>query len=586
MSETAAPPRPRRRARVGRIAAGAAVVVALVVSGASPAGADPERSMSIDPTDDVAAPPVAAGSFTGASLLGLSVEQIVAIDLKVSPTGPTGGSPVTQDGCQVVTDGGCRGPRVTWLWEIPDLAYNGPYVVEAVGKYCDPLSLGCGNPALAPNEPIPFRLAAEPQAPADLKLEAGDDRSVIVSWARNPEPDIRYYALFRKDPGGDFRRLGSDIKQPASGRATFTDTSAAGTGGSFVYKVFAVRNGASGDNKTDKISKASAERTTTVAPPPTTTNPGDPGAPVTTIAGEGVDIGSFLSGQAPTLPSPGPIFLDLPDTGFGETLPFGALPDEAEPGEEDAVLPPTPRQRQVAEFKANRPLIPVAAGLVLLVLAGHIRLLNVRTKAAPEKPAPGTYVARALEAARANQIPIDVAAAVANGGHHRAPPPDDVAALPVWAEFEPVAALGLLDAPEPSSSPPDDPLGGLLAQPGHYELALFAAELDAVAKPPAAKRDPKRAAKRAPKVADPPTPTPALAPAPTPKPKAAKPKPAAQQKLAKAVPAPVVEPEPFFPPEPELVLEPEPEPDPALLYNFDDESEWSAAPEVFVAPRR
>ena len=152
---------------------------------------------------------------------------------------------------------------------------------------------------------------------------------MVVSWARNPEPDILYYALFRKDPGGDFRRLGTDIKQPGSGRPSFTDTSAAGSGGEFAYKVFAVRKGFSGDDKTTKISKASSERTTTVAPPPTTTvNPNDPaGGPVTTVAGQGVDIGSFLSGQAPTLPSPGPIFLDLPDTGFGETLPFGSFPE-------------------------------------------------------------------------------------------------------------------------------------------------------------------------------------------------------------------------------------------------------------------
>ncbi len=449
----------------GRLLSGAAAVVVLVVGSAAPAGADPARSMSIDPADDVTTSPVASGTFTGASLLGLATEQISAINLRVSPTGPTGGDAIGQDGCQLATAGDCGTGNVSFTWEIPELTYNGPYVVEATGKYCDIVGLGCGSPGSASVEPITFRLGVEPAAPTDLRLQTGDDRNVEVSWARNGEPDILYYALFRKDPGGDFRRLGSDIRQPASGRPTFTDTSAAATsGGDFAYKVVAVRRGFTGDEKSTKLSTASGERTISVVPPPTTTNPGDPpGGPVTTVAGQGVDIGAFLSGQAPTLPSPGPIFLDLPDTGFGDTLPFGTFPDEAEPGEEDAVLPTTPRQRQVAEFKRNRPLVPVAAGLILLVMAGHVRLLNVRTKAAPEKPPPGTYVARALEAARANQaaarqasmpITLDVAAAVANG-HHRAPPDDDLAGLPVWAEFEPALALGFLDAPDDADDADD-----------------------------------------------------------------------------------------------------------------------------------
>ena len=582
MTDTASRACSRRAGRLGRAVGGAAVVVVLVVGGAAPAGADPTRSMSIDPTGDVTSSPVATGTFTGASLLGLSVEQITAIDLRVSPTGPTGGSKVSQDGCEVASAGACGTGTVTFAWDIPALAYNGPYLVEASARYCDPLSL-CGKDAKSVSAtPIPFRLAVDPKAPTDLKLSAGAERSVVVSWARNPEPDILYYALFRKDPGGDFRRLGSDIKQPSSGRPTFTDTSAAATnGGDFVYKVFAVRPGFSGDDSTTKISSASTERTTTVAPPPTTTTPpGDPaGGPVTTVAGQGVDIGSFLSGQAPTLGSPAPIFLDLPDTGFGETLPFGSLPaDEAEPGEQDAVLP-TPRQRQVADFKRNRPLIPVAAGAILLVLAGHIRLLNVRTKAAPEKPPPGTYVARALEAARASSgvsvipspptaIPKAVATAVANGGHHRAPPDDDVAGLPVWAEFEPVSALGLLDAPEDrefvrpalpgSTAPPQVPVWA------EFDPVWALGLLDAPEPRPAA--------------AQPPPPPPTLPPTPMPQPQSvAQPLP---QPQPAAPPVPVmalVEPEPFFAPEPDSA------PRPAVA---DPDSEWSSPPEVFVGPRR
>jgi hypothetical protein len=475
--------------RIGRLTSGAAAVVVLVVGGASPASAEPQRTLSIDPAGDPAgdlgASPTVNGSFKGASIV-LNVEKISGVDLRVSPTGPTGGGVVTRNGCEVASSGGCNTSEIAFSWAVPSLPYNGPYVVEATGRYCDPLL--CLNPESASAAPIEFRLGADPSAPTDLRSEPGDERTVNVSWSRNGEPDLLYYALFRKDPGGDFRRLGADIRQPESGRPTFTDTSVSGTnGGDFVYKVFAVRRGYTGDATTTRISRASAERTTTVAAPPTTTTPGnDPNAPTTVPAGQGVDISSFLSGQPGSLPTPSPIFLDLPDTGFGETLPFGSLPDEAEPGEEDAVLPTSPRQRAIADFKRNRPLIPVAAGAILLVLAGHIRLLNVRTKEpAPAKPPPGTYVARALEAARANRIPVDVAAAVANGGHHRAPPgpADDLAELPVWAEFEPVSALGLLDELYPEPADDDRPFTNGHATDERRQFELFAPDAQVAAAP-------------------------------------------------------------------------------------------------------
>jgi len=586
--------------RVGRAAGGAVAVAVLVVGGAAPASAEPQRTISIDPTGDVGGPPTVTGSFKGASLL-LNVEKITGVDLTVSPTGPTGGSPVTKNGCDVASSGACNSPQITFEWQIPALAYNGPYVVGATGRYCDPLL--CLNPESASAEPVEFRLGAEPSAPTELRTEPGADRSVIVSWARNGEPDMLYYALFRKDPGGEFRRVGGNVTHPASGRPTFTDTSVSGTnGGDFAYKVFAVRNGPSGDaDGPTKVSRASAERSVTVAAPPTTTTPGDPNAPTTLPAGQGVDISSFLSGQAPALASPAPIFLDLPDTGFGDTLPFGSLPDEAEPGEEDAVLPETPRQRELAEFKRGRPLIPVAAGLILLVLAGHVRLLNVRIKpaVAPRKLPPGAYVARALAAARPSQIPIDVAAAVADGGHYRAPPlpvpGDDLAGLPVWAEFEPVSALGLLDEPWPGEG--DESSGNGNGHNGngnghngnghngngnghngngpeddeHHQFELYAFHPQAEPPPEPARVSVSEILPEAY------LPEAARVPA---------------EPVSKLTPEPAPEPEPEIDPTPDPAWEVfdfdfdlEPEGDPQQLYEFDSEAQWSAAPEVFVSPR-
>ena len=599
MTGAASLPRPRRMGRIGRVASGAAMVLVLVVGTAPPAGAAPSSSLSIEPSDDIATSPTVSGSFAGARPLGLAIENISAVQLAVSPAGPTGGAAVTADGCEVGS--GCSTGDVSFTWEVPPLEYNGPYTVSATGTYCAVLCLGAPQQASA--APVSFRLGIEPAAPTDLKLSTDEDRSVTVSWARNGEPDLLYYALFRKDPGGEFRRLGADIKQPASGRPSFADSSAAGTnGGDFVYRVFAVRKGFTGDDKSTKISKASTDRTVTVAPPPTTsTNPGDPaGGPVTTVAGQGVDIGSFLSGQAPTLPTPGPIFLDLPDTGFGDTLPFGTLPgdDDIEPGEEDAVLP-TPRARQVAEFKAGRPLIPVAAGLILLVMAGHVRLLNVRTKAAPEKPPPGTYVARALEAARASSgvsiipaapdlisldpIPIAVATAVANGGHHRAPD-DDVAGLPVWAEFEPVSALGLLDASDDHefARPAVDDIDVPAAAPVLPAVTFPVLRAAALPVPPAGAAPVIPAVTNGVPVWAEFDAASALGLLDAPPEPAAKPRPAKARVATPVVVAAEIEAaeiESFFPPEPEPESEPAPEP------AFEDEEDWSVSPEVFVGPR-
>lgn len=469
---------PRRR-----LLASAAVLAVTAAAGATmgagPAAAhdepDGHGKVTVTPAGDLTSTPRVSGRFEGASLLGLGVELINSITITVSPTGPTGGEPLSVDGCEHVTEGKCGSVAVGYAWDIPDLDYNGPYSVSATAGHC--LSV-CVSPSTARTTPVAFRLGVDPRAPTDLRVSTNEQRGVAVSWARNPEPDILHYALFRKDPGGDFRRVGGNIRQPASGRPTFNDTGTAGTnGGEFVYRVFAVRVGFSGDDTTTRTSRASADRSVTVAPPPiTTAGPTDPAGTQVPVAGQGVDLDSFLSNQAPARPSPPPIFLDIPDTGFDGTLPFGSLPiDEAEPGG-DAV-PPTPRQRQIAEFQRNRPLIPVAAGAILILLAAHVRLLNARSKAAdvlaagprPAKKARAVGEGVARPTVRvldgpAVPTPADLRAVVADGGQHRDSAYDmerdmerdrerdmerdmdmDLADLPVWAEFEPAAALGLFD---------------------------------------------------------------------------------------------------------------------------------------------
>ncbi|MDQ3898813.1 MAG: hypothetical protein M3326_16495, partial [Actinomycetota bacterium] len=79
-----------------------------------------------------------------------------------------------------------------------------------------------------------------------------------------------------------------------------------------------------------------------------------------------------------------------PDPGFKGTLPFGAHPpgDELEEGAPEAVPPRRGPGTVSSRIGSGRPLVPVAGGLVLLLLAMHMRLLNRRIKDVPEGDLP------------------------------------------------------------------------------------------------------------------------------------------------------------------------------------------------------
>ncbi len=463
-----------RRAAVRSVASVAAIVV-VGVGWAVPAGAHPDvdghGTISLSDTGDLGSPPSVSGTLTGASALGLGIETIDTIALTATPTGPTGGSQVSADGCAMATSGQCDTSKVSFQWQLPGLAYNGPYEVNATATHC---LLGCGPVTVTPRR---FRLAADPAAPGDVKAEPGGDRNVVLSWQRNAEPDILYYRVSRKDGSGSFTHLG-DVRHPASGRPGFTDTTTSRTpGGEFAYRVVAVRKGASGDDTTTLTSRASDERSVTVAPPPTTVPPGAPGSEIKP-AGTDTNIGGYLAGQPGALPSPKPMFLDLPDTGFEGSLPFGQLPGEdmSEPGEEDAV-PATLETRRLQEFNRGRPLIPIAAGAILLLLAAHLRLFNKRLK--PEgvrrQSSAAEFIAT-LDASKHAKLHLDVEAAVANGGHHRATSGAALTDLPEWGQFRGVT---LLPATPDTVEAADDEAGEEVWAEDDAERALESADAEA-----------------------------------------------------------------------------------------------------------
>lgn len=270
------------------------------------------------------------------------------------------------------------------------LSRNGNYrvVVSATGTTTAGLGTASGDASKT------FALAAPPAAPQGVTAKVNDDRTVTVSWTRNTEPDVLLYRVFRTDPGatqeGEVGSATGISHSSCSAKCTFTDAALLG-GGSYQYQVLAFR-----PNPVDAsrpIASASSRAASTQVPELVTTTlppelggpaPGTPGAPATTqVPGAAVrrGISTFLASQPAPKPPPAPKILEPPDTGFNPDLPFGARPesDDVEPGEEQAQTPTLPSGGESEQVGQGRPLVPVAAGLILLLLAAHIRTLMKRS---------------------------------------------------------------------------------------------------------------------------------------------------------------------------------------------------------------
>jgi hypothetical protein len=292
----------------------------------------------------------------------------------------------------------------------PSFPLNGSYELKVTGTQKTILLGSTGSSTTATRS---FGVAAPPKAPTLDPPQVTGDRTVALSWSRNTEGDLLYYAVFRADPGSTkFNKIGENVKQPTSGsKVTFTDTTTTFAGGDYTYRVAAVRKGVG----TAEVSSTSKQAAASVPAPPTTTvAPGAPGSPQagpTTTAKPGppggVDLNNFLASRAaPKVLTP-PTTPELPDTGFNENLPFGARPpgDDAEPGDEQATPPDDGVISVVEQLRGGRPLVPVAAGLILLLLAMHLRLLNRRVKAGggdlPVEPSTGAAEATTAAGGRA-----------------------------------------------------------------------------------------------------------------------------------------------------------------------------------------
>ncbi|MGQ0743448.1 MAG: hypothetical protein ACT4OS_03740 [Acidimicrobiales bacterium] len=376
-----------RRALAALGLAGALIVVVPPVALA--AGTDRGLVVEItDPGTVTTSTPTLRGTVkAGQALLNLTAPTVKTITLRVVPA--AGGAAVA-----TTTQSPERPAPVSFTWS-PNLARNGNYsfTAEATGSGTLGLANASGDNSQA------FAVAAPARAPQQVSATVNADGGVTISWAPNTEADILGYRVFRSDPGSDqYFQIGVPIgiaHTTCSARCLLIDPTTAALGGEYRYQVLAFRAG-----PTEPIgSPASRPATASVPPPvPTTTIPADgsgavpgpggtPGttAPPAVGSAKGPAISKFLANQPPAQPPPPPKILEAPDTGFNPELPFGALPEEdleEEPGELEAVLPPDSLAlgSDADQITQGRPLVPIAAGLFLLVLAGHLRLLSSRLR--------------------------------------------------------------------------------------------------------------------------------------------------------------------------------------------------------------
>lgn len=369
---------------------GATWLLSLAV--ASPVLAATDNGLVVEFTGPTASgtnssPTVSGQVVAGEARIELGPREVETITLKIVPS--AGGAPVAS-----VTQSPGSPVPVSFTWR-PSIPINGNFRVEATATGTATLLL-VAQP-VSGDATRDFSVAAPARAPQRVTASANEDRSVTVSWDRNTEADILGYRIFRRDPGSDtFFQVGPRIgmdHRTCGARCEFADAGTVAVGGDYAYQVLAFRGG-----PTEPVPSSPSQTATINVPAPTTTVVADPGgspdAPGTGAPGApGVAktpapaISSFLANRPPPKAPPAPKILEAPDTGFNRELPFGAAPDEIaladeeEPGESEAVLPPdTLALGSDDTLNQGRPLVPVAAGLLLLVLAAHMRLFVSRTR--------------------------------------------------------------------------------------------------------------------------------------------------------------------------------------------------------------
>lgn len=373
-----------------RLLAGAALLVLLAAPAVRAQDSGFSRAEWTDPAPsaDRAGTPLAylerPQQLTGVVVHENGISRVTAV-LVPDPTNPPA------DGCDATVDPNATldGDGVTFHVNAT-FPCNLVYEVRASAQSNPGTGIGARP---AEQRAIPLLVAvAIPPAPVasvDAVVEIdGDDRSVVLEWPGNAEPDLLGYVITRD---------GESLGQVNAGDATrFTDTDP--PGGTTDYAVVAYRQGPDEDVK----QVPSSATAVSVELPPDPDEPagaegdgdggdagGDGGAPVEpSLAGEqqaaapsgrplSLSTGRAAGQRPPSLGTPTTL-----DTGFQETLPF-----DTSGGDETAIGPngdpavvATFEEEDILDEKQRMSFI--AGGLAVLVGASVI--LHVTRRAARE----------------------------------------------------------------------------------------------------------------------------------------------------------------------------------------------------------
>jgi hypothetical protein len=352
----------RRRAALATLTA----VGALLLGTAGPAAAAEGPTVTVTSPGDGEVVTDANAAVAGRATTD-PLHTVQSVRVTATPVNPRWSNEVRSCDASLTPDGGfsCS----------PGLSVNDTYNVEVTAT--DVLLVGLTNPRTGPVATRSFKVAAPPTKPQDVRVDVAPDRRVTISWVRNSEPDLNSYRVTRVAPGGGAPSLVAVVRQPSSGeRVSAVDGAVPPTGGSYRYLVTAIRPGATAESESSlEVPAAPTDGAPGAGVPGP--GPGTAGGPARRPAGTRGRGGvpSFLSGLGgeQTLPA-------RPD---GEVLP--AEDGFALPGAEDESGSPDPAVLGTTESASNERalLVPIAAGLLLCVLAFHLRQFDRAVLAAP-----------------------------------------------------------------------------------------------------------------------------------------------------------------------------------------------------------
>jgi hypothetical protein len=380
--------------RLGPLAAAGVLLLALWVAPVQAAA----------PSVRISSP--AAGATTNDSTPNVSgdaqMSNGVVIEVTASLTSE-GGRPVPP-AHRVSGDGRSS---VAFAWT-PSLPWNGNYTLTLRATGEDrPVDTNGQESAETTRS---FSVEAPPAKPRDVTVRTDpDSRDVDVAWRKNTEPDLIGYQVQRSYDGGEWLVAGE------SKETDFRDMSTSERGGTYRYRVVAIRAGASRDAGVASVPSEPA--TTTVPKPPakeTTSGGGGSGSSGSgsgstdqSPSGDGSQTGGASPGSGsggsgpsgPTISRSGRVDLSgfgslldqtrapdatpIPefDPGFSDTLPFQSQTLNESDGTQELAVP----EGGFSDAGSNQAdlLKFFAAGLLVTVVLMHVLWLRGEVERVP-----------------------------------------------------------------------------------------------------------------------------------------------------------------------------------------------------------